>query len=94
MKIIDNMYIKCNRIGSVHHSEGNKSQTIKMPGRVNDDEYDRQLQKQREEIERAKREKYERERRVREREQHQRELMGAILRATGGRIPRYMREIF
>ena len=70
------------------------SKINKMPGRLIQDEYDRQLQRQREEIERARREREERERRVREKEQQERELKDAILRATGGRIPRELRDMF
>ena len=46
------------------------------------DTYDRQLQKQREEIEKARKEKEDRERRIREKEEQKRALKEAILAAT------------
>ena len=65
-------------------------QSSKMPS----DKYDRQLQKQREEIEKARKEKEERERRIREKEQQERALKEAILAATRGKIPSELRDLF
>ena len=58
------------------------------------DTYDRQLQKQREKIEKARKEKEERERRIRDKEQQERALKEAILVARRGKIPSELRDLF
>ena len=62
---------------------------------LSNNSYYRQIQIQREEIERIARENHEREQRIKEKkEKEERDLKIAILKTTGGKIPHELRDIY